>query len=141
MMHSWRSVMTVVAVVCLVTVGCVSEWDRGMWALKADPMASATWEGLEQLGTSQTKNEGWKPKPPRFTRCFKTSLTPEEAIGAALATAEGHGWIEDESLRKRIFSLSRKKLDDYNGGLAMPSDNTWCEEYPEANFRITLHYP
>lgn len=140
-MRYWRPVTTMVVAVCLLAAGCVSEWDRGMQTLKADPMASASWEGLEQVGTSQTVNEGWKPRPPRFTRCFKLSITPEEALKTVLATAEEHGWVEDESLREYIYSRSRKKLQGFSGGLAMSPDNTGCEQYPEADFRITLDYP
>ena len=91
MMHCWRPATTLIAVASLLTAGCVSEWDRGMHALKADPMASANWEGMELLGTVETKNEGWKPRPPRFTRCFKTSMTPEETFDTVLTTAEEHG--------------------------------------------------
>lgn len=140
-MRCWRSVSSVVVVVCLLGAGCVSEWDRGMRALREDPMASASWEGLELLGTVETVNEGWKPRPPSVTRCFKLSITPEEAFDVVLATAEEHGWVEDESLRKRNYADSRKKLQDYNGGLSMSPDNTGCEQYPETNFRITLDYP
>lgn len=141
MMRWWRSVTAMVVAVCLLVSGCVSEWDRGMQALKSDPMASASWEGLELLGTSQTVNEGWKPRPPRFTRCFKLSITPEEAFDAVLATAEEHGWVEDESLRSRVYSFSQKTLEGFEVGLIVSPNNTWCEEYYGVNFRITLNYP
>ena len=140
-MRCWQSVSSVVVVVCLLGAGCVSEWDRGMRALREDPMASASWEGLELLGTVETVNEGWKPRPPRFTRCFKLSITPEEAFETVLASAEEHGWIEDVSLRSSIYSLSRKTIDGFNAGLVISPDNTWCEDRPETTFRITLNYP
>lgn len=141
MMRCWRPVTTVVVAVCLLVAGCVSEWDRGMWALKADPMASVTWESMELLGTSQTRQEGWKPPPPSITRCFKTSMARQEAFNTVLATAEEHGWIEDESLREYSYLIFRKKLQGFNGGLMASHDNTGCDDYPEANFSITLDYP
>lgn len=141
MMRCWRSAVTLVVWVCLLVAGCASEWDRGMQALKADPMASATWEGMELLGTSQTVNEGWKPRPPSVTRCFKLSITPEAAFDIVLATAEEHEWIEDESLTTHNLAILRKKLRGFNGGILVSPDNTWCEEYPETDFRITLDYP
>ena len=140
-MRCWQPVTTAVVAVCLLVAGCVSEWDRGMQALKDDPMASATWEGMELLGTSQTVNKGWKPRPPSVTRCFKLSITPEEAFETVLATAEEHGWVEDESLREYNYLIFRKKLQGFNGDLMVSHDNAWCDDYSETDFRITLDYP
>ena len=63
-----------------------------------------------------------KPRPPRFTRCFRLSITPEEAFETVLTTAEEHGWVEDGRCGEYNYSRSRKKLQGFNGGLAIPPD-------------------
>ena len=95
MMHCWRPVTAVVVAVCLLVAGCVSEWDRGMQALKADPIASASWEGLELLSAEETSNEGHKPKPPSITRCYRLTIPPDEAFSKVIKTAGEYGWVED----------------------------------------------
>lgn len=44
----------------LLLAACASDWDQRMQALKSDPMATATWDGFELLGTYETTNDSYK---------------------------------------------------------------------------------
>ena len=139
-MRCWRPVVTVVVAVCLLVAGCVSEWDRAMQALKADPMASASWEGMELLGENLPENEGPKPEPPGITRCYKIGMTVEEAIDTVLVTAEEHGWVEDPSVRRKGGAVARKEIEGTKVRLILSDSLASCEIHLNAGFRITIGY-
>ena len=146
MMRCWRPVTTVVVVVCLLVAGCVSEWDQGMRALKADPMALASWEGLELVGEVEEVNDKVKPPPPAIARCYKLTIPPEEAMEKVRVTAEEHGWVEDVSLRTPTYIDLGKVVGRTKASLTisvdMPGWNTYSckEKYPEFELEVSLFY-
>uniref|UniRef100_UPI0030C7621F hypothetical protein n=1 Tax=Arachnia propionica TaxID=1750 RepID=UPI0030C7621F len=140
-MRCWRPVTTVGVVVCLLVAGCVSEWDRGMQALKADPMASASWEGLELLGTVETVNDSPKPSPPSITYCYKLDTSVSRAVDAVMDSAEQHGWAENPELRTSQKAVAKKLYGEHGGTLIASVESDRClQRYPDFQFRISLFY-
>lgn len=140
-MRRWcRPVAVMLVAVCLLVAGCVSEWDRGMQALKADPMASATWDGLELISAEGTTNEGHKPPGPSITRCYKLTIPVDEAFSRVLETAEEHGWVEDVSVRSIEDVVATKQLNNSNAAVIFSTREVDCFSNPAVNFRITIHY-
>lgn len=80
-----------VAMLCLALVACTSDWDRWMNNLRKDPIATARWPGLEPLGREETTGEGYKPRPPSITRCYRRTIPLEEAFTQVMTTAEQEG--------------------------------------------------
>ena len=141
MMRYWRSVTTVVVAASLLVAGCVSEWDRGMQALKADPIASASWEGLEFLGAVETKNEGWKPQPPSISYCYKLHVQVSKALEVVMESAEENGWNENNDLRTSQDAVAKKRFGEHGGTLIASADSELCsEKYQSFQFRISLSY-
>ena len=140
-MRCWQPVMTVVVAVCLLVAGCASEWDRGMQALKADPMASASWEGMELLGTVETVNDSPKPSPPSITYCYKLEIPVSRAVEVAMDSAVEHGWIENSELRTSQKAVAKKQYGENGGTLIASVDSDRClQQYPDFQFRISLYY-
>ena len=98
-----------------------------MQALREDPMASASWEGLELLGNAEGTNNSPKPPPPSITRCYKLHIPVEKAIATVLTTAGEHGWIEDPSVKRKGGAV----VSDFEGS---------CKDCPDFGLRITLGY-
>lgn len=140
MMHCWRPVTAVVVAVCLLVAGCVSEWDRGMQALKADPIASASWEGLELLSAEETRNEGHKPKPPSITRCYRLTIPPDEAFSKVIKTAEEYGWVEDVSVRTSHDAVARKTINNSVASVLLSAQSQVCDKAVSSQFQIIIHY-
>ncbi|RRD04447.1 hypothetical protein EII34_10330 [Arachnia propionica] len=141
MMRYWRSVTTVVVAVCLLVVGCVKEsgWEQAMQALKADPMASVSWDGLELLGTVETVNDSPKPSPPGITRCYKLSIPTREAFEKVMSSARQYEWNENLEEAAPSYAKAWKIIDGYRVSLRVSTDSYRCEkEYPDYDFRITL---
>ncbi|RRD46915.1 hypothetical protein EII35_15350 [Arachnia propionica] len=111
-----------------------------MQALKADPMASATWDGLELLSAEETRNEGHKPKPPSITRCYKLTIPVDEAFSRVLATAEEHGWVEETGVRTKESSLARKTINNATASLVLSTKSAVCDSNPDFQFRVNIHY-
>lgn len=140
-MRRWcRPVAVMLVAVCLLSAGCVSEWDRGMQALKADPMASATWDGLELLSAEETRNEGHKPKPPSITRCYKLTIPVDEAISKVIETAEEYGWAEEAGVRTKESALAGKTINNAVASLILSTRSEACSSNPDFQFRITINY-
>ncbi|MDO5082939.1 MAG: hypothetical protein Q4D89_06005 [Arachnia propionica] len=141
MMRYWRSVMTVVVAVCLLVVGCSQEsrWDRNMQRLRDDPMASASWEGLELVEEDLSENTGPKPEPPGITRCYKIAIPFEEALELVLATAKENGWVEDSSLRGKGGTVAGKKIGPSEGYLVISESKGSCI-YDGFGLRISIGY-
>lgn len=144
MMRCWRPVTTVVVAVCLLVAGCSKRWtwEDAMQALRDDPMASASWEGLELIGTIEEVNDKVKPPPPAITRCFRLTIPLEEAMAKVKATAEEHGWVEVTSLTRSTYVRSKKVVGRTKAGLALSSESYACEQnYPDYDFKVSLDYP
>lgn len=140
-MRYWGPVTTLVVAVCLLVTGCTSEWERGMQALKGDPMASASWEGLELLGRVETVDEGWKPSPPSITYCYKLDISASLAVEAVMDSAEQHGWVENPELRTSQKAVAKKQYGEHGGTLIASVDSDRClRDYPDFQFRISLFY-
>ncbi len=128
----------------LLLTGCASDWDQRMQAIKADPMATATWDGFELLETYETTNDSYKSPGPRVTSCYKTSIPSEEAITAVVSAASTHGWSEVTDMRSP-GNASADKTVTY--GLSQHAHltlniaagkNLWCERTQDANLRISI---
>ncbi|RRD49950.1 hypothetical protein [Arachnia propionica] len=111
-----------------------------MQALKADPMASATWEGLELLNAEETTNEGHKPPGPSITRCYKLTIPVDEAFSKVLETAEEHGWVEDAGVRTNREAVARKTINDAVASVLLSAQHQVCDENPYSQFQIIIHY-
>lgn len=141
MMRCWRSVVALVVAACLLLAGCASEWDRGMRALKTDPMASVMWEGLELLGTVETVNDSPKPSPPSITYCYKLDISVSRAFDAVMDSAEKHGWVENPELRTSQKAVAKKQYGEHGGTLIASVDSDRClQQHPDFQFRISLFY-
>ena len=92
-----RTTATVTALVlcaCLLLTGC-SARARQRDLIRNDPMYSATWDGIEFLGTEDSKDDGPKPPPVATTRCFSITIPPRRC------TAKSHGNRRTKRLDRR----------------------------------------
>ena len=140
MKRRWRSVLPVLVATCLLATGCASEWERRMQALREDPMASASWEGLELLGNAEVTNNSPKPPPPSITRCYKLHIPVEKAIATVLTTAGEHGWIEDPSVKRKGGAVAQKTTSGSSFSLIVSDFEGSCKDCPDFGLRITLGY-
>lgn len=148
MMRCWRSVAAVLVSACLLAAGCAKKWtwEDAMQALRDDPMASASWEGLELIGTIEEVNDRVKPPPPGIHRCYTLTIPPEEAMEKVEATAKEHGWVEDVNLRTPAYVDLSKKVGRTKASLTASmdvygSDAYSCKEmYPEFQLELSLFY-
>ncbi|MDO5084052.1 MAG: hypothetical protein Q4D89_11730 [Arachnia propionica] len=139
MMRCWRPVVAVVVAVCLLVAGCVSEWDRRMQGLRDDPMASASWEGLELLGTVETSNDSWNPPSPSITRCYKLTVPVEEAFSQVKSTAEQCEWSKELIPSAVEYASYEKVISGSKVFLQLSTSSVECDvSYPNFDFRITL---
>ena len=140
-MRCWRSVSSVVVVVCLLGAGCVSGWDRGMRALREDPMASASWDGLELLGTVETKNDSPTPSPPSISYCYLLAIPRDQAVTSVVSTAEANGWLVDAEFSTPHSAIAEKKFNSHTGTLIVSNESVRCrEKYPNFELRISLSH-
>lgn len=141
-MRCWRPVTTVVVVLCLLVAGCSKKWtwEDAMQALRDDPMASASWEGLELLSAEETSNEGHKPPGPSITWCYKLTIPVDEAFSKVIKTAEEYGWIEDVSVRTSHDAVARKTINDAVASVLLSAQSQICDKSAYPQFQIIIHY-
>lgn len=138
-MPGWQPVMTVVVAVCLLVVGCGKQWtwEDAMQALKDDPMASASWDGLELVGVVETVEDSHKPPPPSVTRCYILGIPPEEAFERVRKTAEHYGWVEEVEVRSPDHVKFTKIINGSDVTLRLSSDSYRCKlEYENKGIDI-----
>ncbi len=82
----------------LLLSGCASKWDQQMAALKKDPIVTATWEGIEFIGSTESENRDYKSPPPHIERCYQSTLPQEVTFQTILQTAQEYGWIQSPGL-------------------------------------------
>ena len=70
--------ITLILIACLLLTGCSAETLQKN-RLRQDPLYTATWDGIESLGTEESTEGAWKPPPPSITRCLKTTLPPRRS--------------------------------------------------------------
>jgi len=89
MMHhrTAATVTTLILCACLLLTGCSAQ-ARQRDLMRKDPLASATWEGIEFLGFKESEDDGPKPPPTSMTRFFTTDLPLEETFDRMLTTAK-----------------------------------------------------
>jgi hypothetical protein len=102
-------------------------------------MASATWDGIEFLGFKESEDDGPKPPPTSMTRCFATDLPLEEAFDRILTTAKRNGWRRGYANGPKVRITSK---DTSEGGMKIILSTALarCEQYPTANFTLTLTF-
>lgn len=134
MVRCWRPVTTLMVAMGLLLAGCVKDsgWDQAMQALKDDPVATASWEGLEPMSREETSNEGHKPPGPSITRCRELTIPLEEAFSRFIATPEEHGWIEDISVRSTEDVVATKTLTEATAAVVFSTRKTSCSSHPDA---------
>ena len=130
--------VTLILIACLLLTGCSAEALQKN-RLRQDPLYTATWDGIEFLGTEESADGTWKPPPPSITRCFTTTLPPEEAVQRIMTTAEQENWTEDESTPRSGTSRWAQKRT--RGGmlrLYVSESASGCMQYPETNLIMLL---
>ena len=120
---------------CLLLTGCSAEALQKN-RLRQDPLYTATWDGIESLGTKESTDGAWKPPPPSITRCLKTTLPPEEAVQRIMTTAKQENWTEDEPASTPATSrwARKEKMQLYISA----KTPTRCKQYPETNLVTTF---
>ena len=120
---------------CLLLIGCSAEALQKN-RLRQDPLYTATWDGIESLGTEESTDGAWKPPPPSITRCLKTRLPPEEAVQIITRTTEQENWTEAKSALTPATTGWGRKEEMH---LCVPVKTSGrCKQYPESNLAITL---
>jgi len=140
MMHhrTATTVTTLILCVCLLLSGC-SARARQRDLIRNDPMASVTWDSIEFLGSKESEDDGPKPPPTSMTRCFATDLPLEEAFERILTTAKQNGWRRGHANGPKVRITSK---DTSEGGMKIILSTALarCEQYPTANFTLTLTF-
>lgn len=135
-----RTTTTATALVlcaCLLLTGC-SARARQRDLIRNDPMYSATWDGIEFLGTEDSKDDGPKPPPVATTRCFTMTIPPENALQKVMATAEQSGWTEDRSSKSSPTRTAGKGSREGGMSLYVSTEIIRCKQYPETNFVVSI---
>ena len=139
-MHHRTTAMATALVLCacLLLTGC-SARARQRDLIRNDPMYSATWNGIEFLGFKESEDDGPKPPPTSMTRCFATDLPLEEAFDRILTTAKRNGWRRGYANGPKVRITSK---DTSEGGMKIILSTALarCEQYPTANFTLTLTF-
>ena len=126
--------VTLILIACLLLTGCSAEALQKN-RLRQDPLYTATWDGIEFLGTEESADGTWKPPPPSITRCFTTTLPPEEAVQRIMTTAEQENWTETKPTpRPATTRWARKERIK----LYISAADERCENHPETNLILTL---
>lgn len=127
----------------LLLSGCASKWDQQMAALKKDPMVTATWEGIEFIGSTESENRDYKSPPPHIERCYRSSLPPDITFQMLVHSAQEYGWKPTPGPSpKTIIGLS--KTIDYsstrssNAILTIWTAPDTCLKYPTSNVQIGI---
>ena len=138
-MRYWRSVTTVVVAMSLLVTGCVSDWEHRMQGLRDDPMASASWEGLELLGVVETSNDSYKSPSPRITQCYKLNVSLKEAFEKVRETAKQHDWVTNADVKTPDYFEADKTINGSWVALRLSVDSPYCDNsYPDTEFSIML---
>ena len=139
-MHHRTTAMATALVLCacLLLTGC-SARARQRDLIRNDPMYSATWNGIEFLGSKESEDDGPKPPPTSMIRCFATDLPLEEAFDRILTTAKRNGWRRGYANGPKVRITSK---DTSEGGMKIILSTALarCEQYPTANFTLTLTF-
>ena len=131
------TVTTLILCACLLLTGCSAEALQKN-RLRQDPLYTATWDGIEFLGTEDSKDDGPKPPPVATTRCFAITIPPEDALQKVMATAEQSGWTEDRSSKSSLTRTAGKGSREGGMSLYVSTDTIRCKQYPETNFVISI---
>lgn len=127
----------------LLLTGCASKWDQRMAALKKDPMATATWEGIELLTTEESANDSYKSPGPSITLCYRSTLPDEDTFKTILSTAVNNGWVEKPAIRTKVTTVATKELPygwhTYTAAtLSIAAGTKTCRKTPDGNVHLTL---
>ena len=132
------TVTTLILCACLLLTGCSAQ-ARQRDLIRKDPLASATWEGIEFLGFKESEDDGPKPPPTSMTRCFATNLSLKETFNRILTTAKQNGWNNEYANGPKVRIISKNTSE---GGMEIILSTILarCEQYPAANFTLTLTF-
>ena len=132
-------VTTLILCACLLLSGC-SVHVRQRDLIRRDPMASATWDGIEFLGFKETEDDNPKPPPVAMTRCLNMTIPLEDAHKLIFATAAQNGWREDNSIGSRTTRAATKKNTAGEMSLFVSTAIIRCEQHPETNLVLTITF-
>ena len=87
-MHHRVTTTATALVLCawLLLTGCSAQ-ARQRDLMRKDPMASATWDGIDFLGFKESEDDGPKPSPVAMTRCFNMTIPLEGGLFMGSASA------------------------------------------------------
>mgnify|MGYP003358436284 CR=1 FL=1 len=137
-----RTTATVTALVlcaCLLLTGC-SARARQRNLIRNDPMASATWDGIEFLGSKESEDDGPKPSPVAMTRCFNMTIPLEDAHERIFATAKQNGWGEDPPAGPKATRTAFKGTNEGGMSLFVSTTIIRCEQHPQTNLALTITF-
>ena len=126
--------ITLILIACLLLTGCSAETLQKN-EFQQGPLYTATWDDIESLSTEESTTGGWKPPPPSITRCFTTTLPPEEAVQRIMTTAEQENWTETKPTPKPATTRWARKE---RIKLYISAADERCENHPETNLILTL---
>lgn len=124
---------------CLLLTGC-SARARQRNLIRNDPMASATWNGIEFLGSKETEDDDPKPPPVAMTRCFNMTIPLEDAYERIFATAKQNGWRKDDLIGSRTTRAATKGSNEGGMTLFVSTAIIRCEQHPETNLVLTITF-
>lgn len=140
-MHHRTTAMATALVLCacLLLTGC-SARARQRDLIRNDPMYSATWNGIEFLGSKESEDDGPKPSPVAMTRCFNMTIPLEDVHKRIFATATQNGWQEDNSIGSRTTRAAIKESTAGKMSLFVSTAIIRCEQHPETNLALTITF-
>ncbi len=109
-------------------------------ALRADPMASAGWEGIDQVAVAESDPYASKPAQPSYTRCLATTMPAREAMRLISASAEDIGWQPHDNLISDSSWVASREVDGTRRFLILTTDLVSCSDEAGAVVRLTLTY-
>ena len=133
------TVTTLILCVCLLLSGC-SVHARQRDLIRKDPMASATWDGIEFLGFKETEDDNPKPPPVAMTRCFNMTIPLEDVHKRIFATATQNGWRENDLIGSRTTRAATKGSNEGGMTLFVSTAIIRCEQHPETNLVLTITF-
>ena len=140
-MHHRVTTTATALVLCawLLLTGCSAQ-ARQRDLMRKDPMASATWDGIDFLGFKESEDDGPKPSPVAMTRCFNMTIPLEDAHERIFATATQNGWREDDLIGSRTTRAATKGSNEGGMTLFVSTAIIRCEQHPETNLALTITF-
>lgn len=140
-MHHRTTAMVTASILCacLLLTGCSAQ-ARQRDLIHNDPMTSATWDGIEFLGSKESEDNGPKPSPVAMTRCFNMTIPLEDVHERIFATATQNGWREDPPAGPNATRTAFKGTNEGGMSLFVSTTIIRCEQHPQTNLALTITF-